>query len=329
MSNVQSFANSCAYKQMTPNGAVAESAANRGLLALISVQGTTDVLKEQFQTLQDAADNEAYAKQKELGYKAAGELTQGLTQIMGGVLSLGVGLWQGSSLDKTGTAWSSQQTELESQRDSLENLQTQIQQSSKTKAADPVIAVGDAGSTIDNSSVQYRYDDFTKRRDFGEVDSNVLNEWKNDGSKLTQGAGESDESFNKRLTDELNQETIKHIPQDANALDTSLSSLESKIGDLNKKIGALSDKSSTRANNINNIKTGVIEGINATGSVVQSGLTMATAQWSTSQILSQNLATMTQMMMKTLETILQGASQGMDSITNMIVSAAQITASAA
>lgn len=322
MTNIQNV--SFNYQE-TVTGSVAPSVAMRGALSLQVIDDNTDTLANEFQVIQSAATNEATAKRKQIGMQAAGQAVQGFAQIASGVAVGAASLY--SSFNGKSAALQNEQAELDKQLKPLEDMQSQLKASARTPVATGDIAVRDADAPV-NPAVEARKTQFG----IGDFSANpeAQKSWNDALPPLREQGDMSDEDYQTYLDSRnLDKEAMSQMdPKDPNSgFKTALNSLESQISDLNKQIGVKSDQISNRASMINNVGTIGKEGAGALGSFGQSVTTEASAKWSTSEIYSQNMSSMVQMMMKTLEAILQAGYQGLDSTTNMLVSAANISGS--
>lgn len=333
--------------QETVTGAIAPSVGMRGMLSLEVIRDDTQTLSQEFAVIEDASENEAKAKRMQIHYQAAGQFIQGVGQAASGVVAFGTMMATSYSSDMN--KLQGQQTDLENQRGDLENLQKQFNETAKKNTSVPEIdlsgaddddPVGDIHLLFDeedkpkvNNSVQTLADQMSRgdfsmsHGDFSGTNADTLQGWKDSGlSKLNEDSYEKPEDYNKALSDELTQEAMNHIAQDPNASDKMQKSLESQITDLNKKVGVVSDQITNKTTKFQTVKSLLSDGASAVSSMGQSITTELSAKWSTSEIFSQNMSTVVQMMMQALEKVLQAAYQGMDSTTNMLVGPATATA---
>ncbi|MES2345636.1 MAG: hypothetical protein V4494_06855, partial [Chlamydiota bacterium] len=324
MSNI---ANATFGYQETVTGAIAPQIAEQFDLSMSVIMDNTETLADQIGTIGAAARNEATAKKKQIGKQALGQLTQGAGQLLSAGIQIGGSIYMAGGIGSatpennygeknpfvnTETIKANaQMSTLEGQRMDLEGIQTNFKQAAIAAGATGEINLegGDAvHPSIEARKTQFAVGDFSENPE-------ALKAW---NDSLPEGYKDLDGS-------DLDKQAMLHMAQEPEgSFKGALSSLENQISDLNKKVGKTSDDLTNRLTKLNNYVSIGKDVVSSLSSAAQAGFTASSAKWAQSEILSQNVASVAQMMLQTLEKMLQQAYQGVDGTTNSMVSAAQI-----
>jgi hypothetical protein len=323
MSNI---ANATFSYQETITGAIMPQISEQFDLEMSVILDNTDTLSSEIGTIGAAGRNEANAKKKQIHKQALGQAVQGLGQFATAGVT-GIGTYKANNND-TIKELQGNLAGIESNEKALTTVQENFKGSSlgttsgtATAATDEIVMEQEDEV---NPAITTRQGQF-ELINFEPASEELQRQWAN--SLAPQGENESDEDYANRC--DLDKQTMLHMATDPDNFKSVLSSLESKISDLNKQAGVTSDKLTNKLSMYNNYVSVFKDLTGATSSLIQSGITATSAKWSTTEIMNQNISAMANMMMQVLEKMLQQAYDGINGITNSVVSSAQITASAA